>query len=376
MAQQTMTPELLWKLGRVGGETVLEDGTVVFGVSRYNLEENKSERNLWTVPLTGGTPRQLTSTPGGESFVKALPGGKILYSHKGQLWEMDKDGSNPVQKTNVEGGLQNARISPDGKHILFSREVEMEKILAKDKYADLPKANAHIYTNLNYRHWDTWEDGKYNHVFYASFDAATGNVGTPVDIMPGEPFDCPQMPFGGAEDFIWSPDGSQIIYVCKKKQGKEYAVSTNTDIYRYTLTTKQTENLSEGMNGYDVAPQFSPDGKKLLWNSMANDGFEADKNDIIVLELASGKKNNLTAKWDGTVASARFAPDNKTIQFLAVTKGTEQVFTIPVAGGDVKQLTKGQFDINGIVGQHGQTLVVTRTDMNHAAELFTVSLKN
>ncbi len=194
--------------------------------------------------------------------------------------------------------------------------------------------------------------------------------------MAGEPFDCPQMPFGGAEDFTWSPDGSQIIYVCKKKHGKEYAVSTNTDIYRYTLASQKTENLSEGMNGYDVAPQFSADGKKLLWLSMANDGFEADKNDIIVLDLASGKKSNLTAKWDGTVASSRFAADNKTVQFLAVTKGTEQLFTVPVAGGDVKQVTKGQFDINGLVGQHGQTLVVTRADMNHAGELFTVNLKD
>lgn len=376
MAQQTMTPELLWKLGRVSGETVLEDGTVIFGVSRFNLADNKSERNLYALPVTGGAPRQLTSAPGGESFVKALPGGRILYSHKGQLWEMEKDGANPVQRTHVEGSIANARISPDGKHILFSREVEMEKVLAKDKYADLPKANAHIYTNLNYRHWDTWEDGKYNHVFYADFDPATGNIGTPVDIMAGEPFDCPQMPFGGAEDFIWSPDGSQIIYVCKKKHGREYAVSTNTDIYRYTLASQKTENLSEGMAGYDVAPQFSSDGKKLLWQSMANDGFEADKNDVIVLDIASGKKSNLTANWDGTVASARFAADGKTIHFLAVAKGTEQLFTVPVAGGTVKQLTKGQHDINGFVGQHGQTLVVTRTDMNHAAELFTVNLKD
>ncbi len=373
MAQQKMTPELLWQVGRVSGETVTDDGTVIFGVSRYNMQENKSERNLWAIPAAGGAAKQLTSSPGGESVVKLLPNGRILYSYKGQLWEMDKDGANAVQRTGSEGGMQNIRISPDGAHILFSKEVKLEKISGTDFYADLPKSNVQIYTSLNYRHWDTWEDGSYNHVFYATWDAATGKMGTPVDIMKDEKFDCPQMPFGGGEDFIWSPDGKQIIYVCKKKHGKEYAISTNTDIYRYTLATGNTENLSEGMMGYDVAPAFSADGKRMLWLSMERDGFEADKNDIIEYDLATGKRSNLTAKWDGTVSAAVFSKNDGRIFFLAVTKGTEQLFE--VSSGNIRQLTKGQHDLNGFVGQHGNRMVVTRTDMNRAAELYTVDLK-
>lgn len=373
MAQQKMTPELLWQLGRVSGETVTDDGTVIFGVSRYNLQENKSERNLWAIPAGGGAAKQLTTSPGGESIVKLLPNGRIVYSYKGQLWEMDKDGANAVQRTEIEGGMQNVRISPDGAHILFSKEVKLEKISGTDLYPDLPKSNVQVYTSLNYRHWDTWEDGNYNHVFYATWDAATGKVGTPVDIMKDEKFDCPQMPFGGGEDFTWSPDGKQIIYVCKKKHGKEYAVSTNTDIYRYTLATGNTENLSEGMMGYDVAPAFSADGKRMLWLSMERDGFEADKNDIIEYDLATGKRSNLTAKWDGTVSAACFSKNDGRIFFLAVTKGTEQLFE--VSAGNIRQLTKGQHDLNGFVGQHGNRMVVTRTDMNRAAELYTVDLK-
>ncbi|HVI46330.1 MAG TPA: S9 family peptidase [Chitinophaga sp.] len=380
-AQNRMTPELLWKLGRVSGETLSADGkTVIYGISQVNMEENKGEKNLYAIPLAGGEPRQLTTTKGGEGDVAVLPGNKIGFSLKGQWWEMNADGSNPVQKTKVEGDMQNIRISPDGKHILFSREVKVQKITGKDHYSDLPKSNVQIYDNLNYRHWDTWEDGNFSHIFYATYN--NGEVGTPVDIMANEPYDCPQMPHGGAEDLIWSPDGKSIIYVCKKKAGKDYAISTNTDIYEYDLATKNTRNLAEGLMGYDMAPAFSADGKYLLWLSMAHDGYEADKNDIVILDRVSGKKTNLTQNWDGTASAAQFSTDGKKIYFLAVIKGTEQLLEIalqkdPAATTEkhIRQITTGDFDINGIIGQTGNTLVVTRTDMNHAAELFTVDLQ-
>lgn len=379
-AQDKMTPELLWQLGRVSGEAVTADGkTVIYGVSQYNIADNKSEKNLFAIPLSGGTARQITQAPGTEGDVAVLPGKKIGYSYKQQWWEMNEDGSGAVQKTNVEGGLQNIRRSPDGKYILFSKEVKIKKVAGADFYPDLPKSNVQIYDNLNYRHWDTWEDGNFQHVFYATYD--NGQVGTPVDIMEGEAFDSPQMPFGGAEDMIWSPDGKRIIYVSKKKYGKEYALSTNTDIYEYDLSSRTTRNLSEGMMGYDVAPAFSADGKYLAWLSMARDGFEADKNDVVILNLATGAKTNITKGWDGTASAISWSNDGKRIFFLAVIKGTEQLLEITLqkdplqtTAKHIRQITNGDFDITGIVAQVGNTLVVTRTDMNHAAELFTVNL--
>ncbi|MBC9911117.1 S9 family peptidase [Chitinophaga varians] len=380
-AQDKMTPELLWQLGRVSGEAISADGkTVIFSVSQPSLADNKSERNLYAIPLTGGAPKQLTQSPGGEGDVAVLPGGKVGYSLKGQWWEMNADGSNAVQKTNGTGEMQNIKISPDGKHIMFTKEVKVKKISGVDHYADLPKSNVQIYDNLNYRHWDTWEDGNFSHVFYATYN--NGEIGTPVDIMADEPHDCPQMPHGGAEDLIWSPDGQSILYVCKKKFGKDYAISTNTDIYEYTIATKATRNLSEGMMGYDMAPAFSQDGKYLTWLSMAHDGFEADKNDVILLNRATGAKTNLTKSWDGTASAVRFSNDGKKIYFLAVLKGTEQLLEIalqkdPAQTTDkhIRQVTAGDFDVNGMVAQSGNTMVVTRTDMNHAAELFTVDLQ-
>jgi len=380
MAQDKMTPELLWQLGRVSGEALTANGkTVIYGVTQYNIAENKSEKNLYAIPLTGGEAKQITQQPGGENGITALQGQQIGYSLKDQWWEMNADGTNAVQKTNVEGGMQNIRISPDGKHILFSKEVKIKKVSGSDFYPDLPKSNVQIYDNLNYRHWDTWEDGNFQHVFYATYD--NGQVGTPIDIMEGEPYDAPQMPFGGAEDMIWAPDGKSILYVCKKKFGKDYATSTNTDIYEYNLETRSTRNLSEGMMGYDVSPVFSPDGKHLAWTSMAQDGFEADKNDVVVMERSSGKITNLTKDWDGTASAIRWSLDGKQLFFLAVIKGTEQLLEISLqkdiaatTAKHIRQVTTGDFDITGFVGQAGNTLVVSRQDMNHATELFTVSL--
>ncbi|MBC5991794.1 S9 family peptidase [Pontibacter cellulosilyticus] len=382
-AQQRMTPELLWKLGRVSAETVTPDGkSVIYGVSYINMDENSSERNLYAIPVNGGQATQLTSTKGGESVVhidKAT--GNMVYLHKGQLWQLTGGKGEPKQLTNVDGGLSNVRFSPDGKHLLFSREVHIKDIHSKDKYPDLKKANAYIFNDLNYRHWDTWEDGKFQHVFFAPYE--NGKVGTAVDIMKGEPHDTPQMPFGGKEDIIWTPDSKAILYVSKKKFGKDYAVSTNTDIYRYDIASGKTINLTEGNNGYDTHPEYNTDGSKLAWLAMDEDGNEADQNELTILDTKSGKKFNLTKDWDETINSFTWSNDGSKIWFVAPTKGTIQLFEIALpkdlgkfSAKSIKQVTKGQFDVNGIVGQSGNNLLVSRTDMNHAPELYRLDTKS
>ena len=143
--------------------------------------------------------------------------------------------------------------------------------------------------------------------------------------MKDEPYDSPQKPFGGDEDYIWSPDGSKVIYVAKKKAGTAYATSTNTDLYEYDLATKTTKNLTESNLGYDTHPIFSPKGD-LSWLQMKRDGYEADKNDIIV--RFKGFDMNLTANWDGTVDSFQWSSDGKKIYFLAAVDGTKQLFEV------------------------------------------------
>ncbi|HQX02910.1 MAG TPA: S9 family peptidase, partial [Flavobacterium sp.] len=336
-AQQILTPELLWKLGRVSALGISKDGkNVIYKVSLPSVEENKSDSKFYSISVNGG-------------FATEIPETKELL--------IDKN------------------LSPDGKYLLSNKEVKLEKILGKDLYPELEKSNVQVYNGLDYRHWDTWNDGNHNHVFYA--DANGNDKSVAIDIMKGEPYDSPQKPFGGDEDFTWSPDGKSIIYVCKKKSGTAYATSTNTDLYEYNLENKTTKNLTESNLGYDTNPIFSPNGD-LTWLQMKRDGYEADKNDIIV--RFKGMDMNLTANWDGTVDGFKWSLDSKKIYFTAAVDGTKQLFEVNFPGLTriavmVRQITTGTFDVNDLVGFTGDKIIVTRTDMNHSKEIYSYDLK-
>ncbi|MBK7443428.1 MAG: S9 family peptidase [Chitinophagales bacterium] len=384
-AQQPLTPELLWSLSRVGAETLTPDGAkVIYGVTNYDIATGTSERDLFSVDFTGKSPMQITKTKGGESGVFTLPNGKMGYLYKGQVWQAEWDGSNPIQFTDYDGGISNIRFSPDGKHILFSKDVQLQKIASSDMYKDLPNASVKVYNDLNYRHWDTWEDGAYSHLFIATMES--GKIINEKDIMAGQLYDCPQMPFGGIEDMVWHPDSKHIIYVTKQKTGTAYTTSTNTDIFVYDIETGKTKNITEGMQGYDMSPNISPDGSKVAWLSMERDGYEADKNRIFILDRKSDLKIDVTASYDESVESIRWSNDGKYIYFTSAINGTLQLFELDVTnsmmkvdeGGKkrnpIRQITSGDFDITGVVGESNGLLIVTRTDMNHAAEIFKVDI--
>ncbi|MFN0275858.1 MAG: prolyl oligopeptidase family serine peptidase [Chitinophagales bacterium] len=375
-SQNVMTPELLWSLGRVSPEAISADGkNMIFGVTYYQIADNKGERNLYTIPVIGGEVKQITSTPGSESNVLKMPSGKMGYVYKGQLYECEWDGSSTVQITNIEGGISHVRFSPDGQYILYSQDVKTRKTNA-EIYPDLPKANARIIDDLMYRHWDSWEDELNSHIFYAPF--TKNSVGTAKDIMEGEQFDSPVMPFGGLEDVIWGSDSKSIMYVCKKKSGRDYAVSTNTDIYLYDMEKEKTINLTEGMMGFDTHPVLSPDGKKLAWLSMERDGYEADKNRLFVMDMQTLEKKYITETFDETINTIQWSNDGNKIYFTSPTNSTIQIYVCDVAGnGFISKVTSGQFDITGLIGEiDGGKMLVTRADMNHAAEIYSVVLSN
>ena len=334
-AQQVMSPELLWELGRITPLGISKDGkNIVYKVATPSVEENKSNTKFYTIPVNGGIPTEIKDT-------KEL--------------------------------LKDKNISADGKYILYNEEVKLEKVLGKDFYPELQKSGAQIYDGLDYRHWDTWNEGKFNHVFYK--ENKEGSVG--IDILKGENFNSPQKPFGGDEDYIWSPDGKSILYVCKKKAGTQYAISTNTDIYEYNLETRKTINRTESNLGYDTNPVFSPTGT-LTGLQMKRDGYEADKNDIIV--SLNGINRNLTANWDGSVDNILWSNDGKKIYFTAAVDGTKQLFVVNFPGltkiaATVAQVTNGDFDVNDLVCFIGDKIVVTRTDMNHANEIYAFDIK-
>lgn len=339
VAQERLTPELLWKLGRVNALGLTKDKKyVVYSVATPEVAVNKTNRKTYKVPVTGGAA---------------------------------------VEVSNTDTLLASDRISPDSKYILSNEGVKLQKVYGSDLYPELTQSKVQVYDGLNYRHWDTWEDGKFEHVFVAPY--TNGKAGTAKDIMPGELYDCPQQPFGGDEDFIWSPDSKKVIYVTKKKTSTAYAISTNTDLYEYDLATGTTKNLTEENKGYDVNPAFSQKGT-LAWLSMKRDGYESDKQDLVVLN--NGSRTNLTAQRDDIhVESFRWSDDNRNLFFIAPINGTLQLFVVDNPGmtmkmPDIKQITSGDFDISGIVAQVGNKLIVSRTDINHAAELYTVEISN
>jgi dipeptidyl aminopeptidase/acylaminoacyl peptidase len=338
-SQEKMTPELLWKLGRVSALGISKDKNyIVYSVSTPNADSNKSKRRSYIIPVKGG---------------------------------------DPIEINNPDSVLTNEKISPGGKYMITNKEVLIKEIQSKDVYPDLQKSNVYVFDNLNNRHWDTWEDGKFSHVFLSTLDS--GKAVDQKDVMLNEPYDCPQKPFGGDEDFIWSPDGKNIVYVTKKKYGKDYAISTNTDLYSYNIETNKTTNLTEENKGYDINPAYSINGT-LAWMSMKRDGYEADKQDIIA-STGLGKVNLTAHRDDIHVEGFRWSDDGKNIFFWAPINGTLQLFQVDYTGATmklpaIKQITKGDFDVTGIVGQSGNTLIVSRTDMNHAPELFSVDISS
>ncbi|PHS66863.1 MAG: S9 family peptidase [Flavobacterium sp.] len=336
MAQKSnMTPEQLIQLGRVGGKGISQDGNqIIFGVSKYSFTTQKKTNTQYAVGINGGEVKKITKK---------------------------------------EMNLSDKAISPNGEYIIKVKDEKLKNISGSDFHPDVKDSNVLIYDELNYRHWDTWEDGNYSHIMYLS---NTDKKGKLIDIMKGEPFHSPQKPFGGSEDYLWSPDSKSILYVTKKATGTSYAISTNTDIFQYDLASGKTTNLTEYNKGYDTSPAFSSKGN-LAWLQMKRDGYESDKNDIIV--RINEKDINLTEAWDGTVNSFNWSNDGKKIYFVAPVLGTVQVFEmdVPTSKGKVekpRQITEGQFDVTSIIGEVGDKLAVIRRDMNHANEVYSVEI--
>ncbi|MEM9987707.1 MAG: peptidase S9, partial [Bacteroidota bacterium] len=293
-----LTPELLWELGRVSLDDVSPDGKLtIYGVTRYNLAANQGDRDLYSISSQGGQVKKITAFEGSEFNARWRPDGNkvgFLTAESGtvQLWEMNPDGTDKRQVSDIEGGINGFEYSPDGRRILYVQDVKLDPTV-NELYSDLPKADARIIDDLMYRHWKGWHDYAYSHVFVADYVDGVRIV-EGEDIMPEEPFDSPMNPFGGMEEIAWSADGKYLAYTCKKLSGKDYAESTNSDIYLYDVEGKSTRNLTEGMLGYDREPAFSPDGKSIAWNSMATPGYESDRNRIFVMDLLSGAKRELT----------------------------------------------------------------------------------
>ena len=370
--------DALEALGRVSEPRVSPDGKrVLFGVSYESVPQNKSNRDLYVMNIDGTGVTRITKTAQSENSAVWIDNGTriaFVYAEKGsspQLWVMNADGTERHAATNIEGGIEGFLFSPDQSKVVLIRTVKYNRTAA-DIYPDLPKATGRVIDDLMYKHWDTWVT-EIPHPFIGAFDGQT--ITDLKDIMEGEPYEAPMRPFGGVESFAWSPDSKILVYTSRKKTGMEYALSTNSDLYAYNLTTGTTTNLTEGMMGYDTNPAFSPDGRYMAWLSMERDGYEADKNRLFIRDNATGQKTDLTSDWDYTIEEFAWNPNGKNIWFIAYHQGVAPIFNMEVATHKVTTVAEGLYDYTSLAPVDNKTIVTMRHSMLRPNEIYRIGPK-
>ncbi len=372
IAGGVLTAEILWKFGRLGSMDLSPDGKeVLYTVTRYDVGTNQSISDIYKISTGGGEPTRLTDGAAKHYSPKWFPtGDKIGFLTGGQLWEMDPDGQDKVQVSELDSDINSFDWSPDGSNILLTMDVKLEET-PQEIYPDLPETNVRIIDDLMYRHWNAWHDYAYSHIFIASYDE-TG-PGEPLDIMEGELWDAPLAPYFDDAEITWSPDGKQIAYTCKRLRGREYAMSTNSDVFLYDLVSGETKNLTSGMPGYDKYPSFSEDGSKLAFQSMATPGYEADQIRLFVIDLKSGQMEYWTEGFDQNVDHVVWKGDK--LYFISGIHATFQLYEMDTESKDIRQITEGHHTY-GSFALAGDVMVATRQDFANATEIFRIDPDN
>lgn len=404
-----MTPEALWAMGRIGSVSLSPCGHyAVYSVSYYSVEQNKSRSMLYLLNMDNKTSELLTTNDKSEAagtFIQDENGNvRIAYLSGGQIWSMSLDGKDRVQLTHDKDGVGDFLFSPDCKKVILVKEVGQHTAIAEND-ADLPKATGMVINDLMYKHWDHYVMTA-PHPFVAEVTANGINEGK--DILEGEPYESPMEPFGGVEQLAWSPDGKYITYTCRKKTGRDYAVSTDSDIFYYSVESNKTEtNICKGdgyedpsydyttslerqmanngrsvrFAGYDDNPAFSPDGRYIAFRSMERDGYESDRTRLVLFDREVGKFIFVSEQLDAAnpvkqsgVEDYVWAPDSKTLYFTAVWHGKTNIYMTNL-NGQVKQLTDDQADYGiSAITPDGKALLCKRHSMANPDEIYLLSL--
>lgn len=368
-----LTPELLWKFGRVADMQLSPSGKqVLYLVTRYDAKTDKKHTWIYTISSEGGQPVNLTEGMPSCSNPRWIDDKTIAYLSKDKdtmrIWKMNADGSDKMIVSENQKDINGFEFAPTGKRLFYLQDVKTDST-TQDRYPDLPLAKGLVFDDLMYRHWDSWSDYSCSHIFIADYDQ--GKISGDTDILDGEPYDSPLPPYFDAADIAWSPDGVKLAYSCKKLTGKDFAVSTNSDIYIYDIDGKITENITEGMMGYDRYPVFSPDGNKLAFMSMETPGYEADKERLFLYDFTSRSRTYLTRNLDQNAGNFAWSDDSKKIYFISGIQATYQVYEILPESREIRPVTKGKHDYTSFAVK-SKVMTGTKTTFSMATEIFRI----
>ncbi|MFK7738272.1 MAG: prolyl oligopeptidase family serine peptidase [Pirellulaceae bacterium] len=412
-----LTPEKLWDLARVGGSAVSPDGNqVAYLVTRYDLEANGGTSSLYLqelptelsgsdttatafgTPLAVGNSRVLMEDVKGLhglSWIAMPDGAHLIYIAPGpefgadddesksdaseddaasseeedtstkesevpagppQAWLLNPESGESRMLTEIEEGISNLIASPAGNAIAFTVDIKMDQTV-NEIYEDLPKADARIIDSLLYRHWDAWHDYAYSHVHVLKLGAA-GADGEPVDLMNSMKADCPVPPFGGSEQFEFSPDGKELALSLKLVNNP--AESTDSGVYTISIDGGTLKHITPGMPGYDMEPRYSPDGRFIAFHSMERASFEADRNRIMLYDRSGGGMREVTSGLDQTAHNATWSEDSKSLFFSSETRGTDQLYSIDAESSKLEQVSKGRFNFSLVAPIPETSLLLVR----------------
>lgn len=417
-SEAKFTPEVMWKMGRVGAPVISPDGTkVLYTVTYYDMNANSGHTALFMVPSEGGEEKMVAVNADSPQW--SGNGEKVYFlapdrNEEMQVWYIDAAkpaknklvekidnisgniearmrgvdavmGCTPVKVTDIEGGVEGFGISPNDCKLFYVKAVAVADRKSSDIYPDMAKSGARIYDDIMARHWNYWDEGSYRHIFVADL-AAVGEdaVKEGTDIMEGEAWDSPMAPYFDMSEIAWNADGSLLAYTCKKMTGKEYAVSTDSDIYVYDVASGQTSNIckfgtfigqEEVYPGYDRYPVFSPDGRKMAFRSMRRAGNESDIEHLVVWNAADNSLSDITPTFDYSVENVVWN-GNDSVRFVAAMQGTYQICSVSLAAPDsVQVLTAGDHDITAFAAA-GDKVVFSMSSISQAPELYLLAGDN